>query len=178
MGFGVITGVACIVRTSLTYQIMKPDLSWVSVGLASAKMLEVNFGIIAACLPLMKPLYTFMRSGKTPRRSSSIPKPTSTGSYAPWWKFRPSRTFVATNHSPSQPKLTKGFDTDSKRQWTWRPNVLNLPSSVVKKDENHGTQDTNTSISPPLHGIQRTTESRFDGRKDTKDKGIELEEFV
>ena len=161
MGFGIITGIACIVRTSLTYQITKDDLSWVGVGIAIAKMLEVNFGIIAACLPLMKPLYTFIRSGQIPRRASNNTKPPSTGTRTPWRKLLTSRT-----------------DTDVKRQWTWHKPTPTLPDGPVNGNKNHETQDTSDSIGLPLQGIRKTTEFGVERSKGRTENGIEMEEFV
>ena len=161
MGFGIVTGIACIVRTSLTYQISKDDLTWVGVGIAIAKMFEVNLGIIAACLPLMKPLYTFIRSGQTPRRASTNSKPPSSGVRTPWRKILPSRN-----------------DTDGKRVWTWRKTSPIMPDGNMNDNKDHETQDTNRSIGLPLQGIRKTTEFGVERSKGSTESGIELEEFV
>ena len=161
MGFGIITGIACIVRTSLTYQTTKDDLSWVGVGVAVAKMLEVNFGIIAACLPLMKPLYTFVRSGQMPLRASNITKPPSTGTRTPWRKLRSSRTNI-----------------DGKRQWTWHKTLPNMPDDITNKSNDRETQDTSRSIGLPLQEIRKTTEFGVERSKARTESSIEMKEFV
>lgn len=161
MGFGIITGITCIVRTSLTYQITKEDLSWVSVGIAMAKMLEVNFGIIAACLPLMKPLYTFIYSGQTPRRALKNTQPPSTGTRTPWRRLRSSRT-----------------DTNGRRQWTWRKTLPNMLHGAMNGSKDHEIQDTSRSIGLPLQGIRKTTEFGVERSKAGTESGIEMEGFV
>ena len=177
MGFGVITGITCIVRTSLTYHIKQPDLSWVGVGTAMAKMLEVNFGIIAACLPLMKPLYTFIRSGQTPRRASSTTKTTSPSSRTPWYRFWSSRTLVGAERSPLKPKASKESNADTNRQWTWRKPLQDFSPSAVRIT-NDDPLDTNGSIGLPLQGIRKTTEFGVEEEKINKNRETGLEEFV
>ena len=183
MGFGVVTAVACIVRTVLTYQIKKSDLSWVGVGLTMAKCLEVNLGIIAACLPLMKPLYTFIRSGQRPRRASSGAKSTTSGSLALWFGLWPSRTATTPGQEMSQPVHPQSHDTEHKRQFMWIKPLPSLPSMGLKKSEEDATQDTVASLGLPMQGIQKKTqfdvdEHRKSGLNPSPNSGVELEEFV
>ena len=161
MGLGIITGIACMVRTSLTYHITKDDLPWFGVGIAMAKVVEVNFGIIAACLPLMKPLYTFIRSGQTRPRVPNNTKPPSTGKHTPWRKLQSSRT-----------------DTDGKPQWTWRKPLPNMPDGTANEGKGHETQDTSHSIGLPLQGIRKTTDFGFERFKAGTESGIAMEELV
>ena len=179
MGFGIVTAAACVVRTALTYQIKKSDLSWVGVGIAIAKCLEVNFGIIAACLPLMKPLYTFLCSGETPRRSSSTSKAVSTGSRGPWYRFRLSRTAVASDQGQAATPR-KESEAESKQQFTWRKPLPSLPSLAIKKSEDPLTQDTTASLGLPIQGIRTTTEFDMEESKKSHshDRSVQLEEFV
>lgn len=178
MGFGIVTGITCIVRTSLTYQITKDDLSWIGVGIAIAKMLEVNFGIIAACLPLMKPLYTFIRSGKTPDRATKNTKPRSSGTSTPWRKHRSTWTAKSVSQTPPQPQVAKAAETDGQRLWTWHKNVPNMLQAAISGSKDHDTQDTGHSLGLPLQGIRKTTEFGVERSKGGTESGIEMEEFV
>ena len=178
MGFGIVTGITCIVRTSLTYQITKDDLSWVGVGIAIAKMLEVNFGIIAACLPLMKPLYTFIRSGKPPGRATKNTKPRSSGTSTPWRKHRSAWTVQSVSQTPPLPQVAKDAETDGQRLWTWHKNVPNMLQGAISGSKDHDTQDTGHSLGLPLQGIRKTTEFGVERSKGGTESGIEMEEFV
>lgn len=62
MGLGVITGTVCIVRTSYSWEILSGDYTWVGVGNALTRILEVNFAIIGACAPIMRPLVLYLRA--------------------------------------------------------------------------------------------------------------------
>lgn len=62
MGLGIITGTVCIVRTSYSWEILASDYTWVGVGNALTRILEVNFAIIGACAPIMRPLILYLRA--------------------------------------------------------------------------------------------------------------------
>ncbi|KAL9012326.1 MAG: hypothetical protein Q9173_002897 [Seirophora scorigena] len=62
MGLGIVTGGIAIARTVTTYQIKSPNLSWVSVPNSMTRMLELNIGNIAACVPIMKPFSRYVRA--------------------------------------------------------------------------------------------------------------------
>ena len=62
MGLGVITGIVCIVRTSYSWEILSDDYTWVGVGNALTRILEVNFAIIGACAPIMRPLVLYLKA--------------------------------------------------------------------------------------------------------------------
>ena len=92
MGFGFLTAVACCVRTGFSYQILSPDMSWVAVPNAIARMIEVNMGIWAACAPVMKPFSRFIRI-RFFKADSRILHPSLTNLsfwHRSWW--RPSTT--------------------------------------------------------------------------------------
>ncbi|KAL9098056.1 MAG: hypothetical protein Q9163_006208 [Psora crenata] len=57
MGLGIITAITCIIRTVLSYEVKADDQSWEGVPNALCRILEVNFGIIAACMPMMRSIW-------------------------------------------------------------------------------------------------------------------------
>ncbi|KAL8862515.1 MAG: hypothetical protein Q9178_001013 [Gyalolechia marmorata] len=87
MGLGVITGGICIGRTALSGQIKSMDVSWAGVPNALARVFEINLGIIAACMPIMKPFVRYVKAratGEDPHdilyrsRTPSVAHPKST----------------------------------------------------------------------------------------------------
>ena len=93
MGLGVITGSLSLVRTVLNWQNETDDPTWASIPNWYWRSWEVVFGIVAACIPTLRPGYkwlvgevrtrfTKMRSGQTkmvedPRSKWSAPKPSA-----------------------------------------------------------------------------------------------------
>ncbi|KAF6231633.1 hypothetical protein HO173_010165 [Letharia columbiana] len=86
MGLGVITGSLSLVRTILNYQNVTNDPTWLSVPNWYWRTWEVLFGVVAACIPTLRPLYkwlvqeyTRLTSEKTPSKPAtdqwSAPKP-------------------------------------------------------------------------------------------------------
>ncbi|KAI9762869.1 MAG: hypothetical protein M4579_000222 [Chaenotheca gracillima] len=61
MGLGVITGACCVVRTILNWQTQAPDLTWGGIDNWAWRCIEVNVGIIAACIPTLLPGYRFVK---------------------------------------------------------------------------------------------------------------------
>ena len=57
MGLGVITGVCCIVRTVLNNESLPDDATYNGIVNWIWRLFEVQFGIIAACIPALRPLY-------------------------------------------------------------------------------------------------------------------------
>ncbi|KAG8534392.1 uncharacterized protein KY384_001237 [Bacidia gigantensis] len=57
MGLGVITALVCIVRTVFSYETKAHDLTWQGIPNAFGRIFEINLGIIAACMPMMRPLW-------------------------------------------------------------------------------------------------------------------------
>lgn len=60
MSLGIITASICVVRTSMSYQVLSNDVSWVGVPAATSRILEVNLGNICACAPILKPLWRYI----------------------------------------------------------------------------------------------------------------------
>ncbi|MCJ1456488.1 hypothetical protein MMC28_006849 [Mycoblastus sanguinarius] len=98
------------VRTSYSWEILSNDVTWVGVGNALTRILEVNFCIIAACIPIMRPLILHLRNRFFPRKMrdslDSIQTPASQlqwyspPSATPWYKrlYRPSPDTSALPH--------------------------------------------------------------------------------
>lgn len=116
MGLGVITGTVCIVRTSYSWEILSGDYTWVGVGNALTRILEVNFAIIGACAPIMRPLALYLRAriakAKQGRDSESLDSvPTAASqltwfsppSQTPWYK-RPWRKTKPQDKLDGQPR--------------------------------------------------------------------------
>ena len=57
MGLGLITGVCCIVRTVLNNESLPDDATYNGIVNWTWRLFEVQFGIIAACIPPLRPLY-------------------------------------------------------------------------------------------------------------------------
>ncbi|KAL8668085.1 MAG: hypothetical protein Q9202_000063 [Teloschistes flavicans] len=62
MGLGVITGACCVVRTVLNYQSIPKDFTYGGIDNWYWRLFEVQLGIIAACIPALRPGYTWTRS--------------------------------------------------------------------------------------------------------------------
>lgn len=60
MGLGVITGTLCIVRTVLNGQNVARDPTWDSLPNWYWRCWEVFFGIVAACIPTLRPGYAWL----------------------------------------------------------------------------------------------------------------------
>ena len=61
MGLGIITAITCIIRTAFSYEVKADDQTWEGIPNALCRMLEINFGIIAACMPMMRPLWNWSK---------------------------------------------------------------------------------------------------------------------
>ncbi|KAL8957260.1 MAG: hypothetical protein Q9193_005420, partial [Seirophora villosa] len=59
MGLGVITGVLCLVRTVINNQSFPEDESYGGIVNWVWRLFEVSIGIIAACVPTLRPFYTW-----------------------------------------------------------------------------------------------------------------------
>ena len=57
MGLGVVTGACCIVRTVLNWQSEAKDATYGGIDNWMWRAVEVNFGIVAACIPALRPGY-------------------------------------------------------------------------------------------------------------------------
>ena len=60
MGLGFITGACCLVRTVLNGQSIPLDGTYDGIVNWVWRLFEVQFGIIAACIPTLRPLYSWV----------------------------------------------------------------------------------------------------------------------
>ncbi|KAL8805859.1 MAG: hypothetical protein Q9200_005257 [Gallowayella weberi] len=61
MGLGVLTGFFCLVRTVINNQSFAKDQSYGGIVNWVWRLFEVSIGIIAACIPTLRPFYTWAR---------------------------------------------------------------------------------------------------------------------
>ncbi|KAL8674515.1 MAG: hypothetical protein Q9168_001107 [Polycauliona sp. 1 TL-2023] len=109
MGLGVVTAGICIGRTALSGQIKSMDVSWAGVPNALCRVFEINLGIIAACIPIMKPFLRYVKArvtGQDPHdilyrtRTLQTPSVSHSNSHSAWYhpRFRfGSRKFGSTS---------------------------------------------------------------------------------
>ena len=70
MGVGFFTGACAIARTVYMRRLGEQDLTWRAVELIIWAVLEADIGIIAACMPTMKPLFTAVKNPTSGIRQS------------------------------------------------------------------------------------------------------------
>ena len=116
MGLGIITGTVCIVRTSYSWEILSSDYTWVGVGNALTRILEVNFAIIGACAPIMRPFVLYLRArlakARQGRDNESLDSVQTTASQLTWfsppsqtpWYKRPWRKTKPQDKLDGQPR--------------------------------------------------------------------------
>ncbi|KAI4131354.1 MAG: hypothetical protein LQ338_001239 [Usnochroma carphineum] len=88
MGLGVITGSLSIVRTVLNGQNVARDTSWDSLPNWYWRAWEVFFGIVAACIPTLRPGYKWLKvrvRNRFVKIGSSDTKPATAQSTAKKW---------------------------------------------------------------------------------------------
>lgn len=105
MGLGIVTAAACIVRTALSWEIKSNDLTWVGVGNSLARIFEINLGMIAACIPLMKPLVRFLRTYfYGPPSSSRLSSDENLSKHTRWYtRMWRQRGFQNSSHGANEP---------------------------------------------------------------------------
>ncbi|KAI4102224.1 MAG: hypothetical protein LQ339_004749 [Xanthoria mediterranea] len=67
MGLGVLTGFFCLVRTVINNQSFPKDVTYGGIVNWVWRLFEVSIGIIAACVPTLRPLYPWLK-----RRNMSV----------------------------------------------------------------------------------------------------------
>ncbi|KAK3176114.1 hypothetical protein OEA41_007436 [Lepraria neglecta] len=183
MGLGVVTGTVCIVRTAYCWEILSDDVTWVGVGNALTRILEVNFGIIGACAPIMRPLYIHLRArffhlkaresldcDQTPASKLQwYSPPTST----PWYK----RIF----HAPAatdkpdviaEPAANNYNQPMPKQRW---PRPMEKPDNAIWAKDNK-EPDLNDSFDLPLQGTRKSGYND-NGNGDEEEADPELDVF-
>ena len=61
MGLGVLTGFFCLVRTVINNQSFPEDVTYGGIVNWVWRLFEVSIGIIAACVPTLRPLYPWLK---------------------------------------------------------------------------------------------------------------------
>ncbi|KAL2045224.1 hypothetical protein N7G274_002307 [Stereocaulon virgatum] len=77
MGLGLLTFVCCLVRTVLSRQFDQPDQTWVSVDNFLWRTAETTLGLVAACLPTLRPLWSLIHHriiAKRKHRTETVEK--------------------------------------------------------------------------------------------------------
>ncbi|KAL8992892.1 MAG: hypothetical protein Q9169_006757 [Polycauliona sp. 2 TL-2023] len=157
--------------------------------------LEVNFGIIAACLPIMKPLYAYLHSLYTgvplerPRRTSTQTR-SSSRTHRAWYRLRTSRSVILPRRA-SQPQLqaTAGTGTtkegsvgSSNRQYTWRNPLPEMPWRGFRGRQ--GQEGSSEGLELPMQGIEKRVDFSVDTgsvREGSRDEGkaqVALDEIL
>ncbi|KAL8812818.1 MAG: hypothetical protein Q9223_002030 [Gallowayella weberi] len=141
MGLGVITAIICIVRTALSGEIKSTDVSWAGVPNALARVLEINLGIIAACIPIMKPLLRWLKAKATGQDPHDIlyrtRTPSMTHSHQSWYtRFK----FGSRN-----------FGSGSNKSGPWRHHTP-YDHPAAEPPSTDETMDTQLSLGLPLEG--------------------------
>ena len=179
MGLGVITGIVCIVRTSYSWEILSGDYTWVGVGNALTRILEVNFAIIGACAPIMRPLVLYLRARLAKARQShdseSLDSAQTSASQLTWfsppsqtpWYKRPWRKTKPQDKLDGQPR---GPDIGEK-----------VPVDVHHEDSGSRGDDAGRLAIPsrPTQGPRQRSRPGFGiGRKSERRHEVEKPENV
>ncbi|KAL9001821.1 MAG: hypothetical protein Q9180_010007, partial [Flavoplaca navasiana] len=157
---------------------------------------EVNFGIIAACLPIMKPLYAYLRSLYTGiplehhRRPSNQTHSnfSSSRSHRAWYRLRSSRSLIlprrASKHKGIETNVggngddTKGQgSTELGRQCTWRHPLPEMPWRGLARKE------AESELELPMQGIEKRVDFSVDvgsvgASRDEGGKKVALDEIL
>ncbi|KAL8788429.1 MAG: hypothetical protein Q9213_001652 [Squamulea squamosa] len=138
MGLGVITGGICIGRTALSGQIKSMDVTWAGVPNALARVFEINLGIIAACIPIMKPFLRYVKARATGQDPHDIlyrnQTPSVSHSHGTWY----SRFLIG----------SRRFGSSSNKSVPWRKGTYNPTKEPPMNQE----INTEQSLALPLEG--------------------------
>ncbi|KAL8879910.1 MAG: hypothetical protein Q9198_002572 [Flavoplaca austrocitrina] len=168
---------------------------WLLMGFGI--VLEVNFGIIAACLPIMKPLYAYLRSlyigiplERHRRRSNQTHSNfSSSRSHRAWYRLRSSRSLIlprrASKHKGNDTIVgangggvgTKGQgSTELGRQYTWRHPLPEMSWRGFGKDKR------DSEVELPMQGIDKRVDFSVDagsvGASRDEGKKVALDEIL
>ncbi|KAL8760418.1 MAG: hypothetical protein Q9199_000042 [Rusavskia elegans] len=141
MGLGVITAGICIGRTALSGQVKSMDVSWAGIPNALARVFEINLGIIAACMPIMKPFLRYVKAratGQDPHdilyRTQTPRTPSMSHSHSTWYsRFRFGSRRIGSTSDKSGP---------------WK----NGPYNPTKEPPSNNHLATQQSLALPLEG--------------------------
>ena len=184
MGLGVVTGTVSIVRTSYSWEILASDYTWVGVGNALTRILEVNFAIIGACVPIMRPFVLYLRAriakAKQNNDSESLDSVGTAASQLTWfsppsqtpWYKRPWRKAIPQDKLDGQPR---GPDIGEKVP----ANRHQEDTSIGGDDGDGGSSRLDVPPPPPTQGPrQRSPPGLGIGRKTERSHELEKPENV
>lgn len=164
------TAAACIVRTALSWQVTSDDLTWVGVGNALARIFEINLGMIAACIPLMRPLIRFLRIYFFgPPSSSRLSSDENLSRHTQWFnRWRKGRLHQS-SHGANEPETFEEY-VKYTRDWRRRrrPPGHGAVTDAVRADSDMmdtvarakhepvlSSVPSATSLHLPLHGVPK-----------------------
>ena len=129
LGLGVVTALVCICRTVFSYEVKQQDLTWQGIPNALCRMLEINFGIIAACAPMMR---TFFIHLKKKIRSQSSESLTSSGTPPSQLQF-----YTPDQHVPWLKRFAQTFRSKKPHMDMSQPSASSSNRSIpVKSNPN------------------------------------------
>ncbi|KAL8993933.1 MAG: hypothetical protein Q9169_005968 [Polycauliona sp. 2 TL-2023] len=147
MSLGLITAACCIVRTIGNWQNVNSDPTWASVNNWYWRSWEVSIGIIAACLPPLRPGYKALTSGI----NSYLSHRSSHRSNSP--------TLVGTEKSSSKPgsALAKIFHGRRGSHESGMEAAAHAVDVEANRAQVHGAGDDDFAMRN-LHGDKKTTD--------------------
>ena len=127
----------CIVRTVFSYETKAQDLTWQGIPNALCRMLEINFGIIAACAPMLRTFVNHVKQRYFTHSSESLPSSRTPASQLQWYK-PPTETpwykRIKRNFVPAPPQMDMSQPSASSSN-------KSIPSKLPIQDEAHNNNN-------------------------------------
>ena len=142
MGLGVITAGIAIARTATAWQVKSSDFSWVGVPNVMTRVFEVNIGNVAACVPILKPFFRYVRAlitGNDPHEMLRRRGSPSSSSPPNWhskrfWLRRPSPVYTKSERELEQvPVEVQRAAWSPARESVATDRTLDLPLQGVRE---------------------------------------------
>lgn len=117
------------------------DVTWGGVPNAFSRIFEINLGIVAACVPIMKPLYRYIHAKATGQDPHNVLYRTHTPSASP---------SLSNSHRSWYRRLklgSRGYGSTSNKSVPW--GAVHYPSLRQPSGQDLGTQQ---SLNLPLEG--------------------------
>ncbi|KAL8714034.1 MAG: hypothetical protein Q9220_002180 [cf. Caloplaca sp. 1 TL-2023] len=160
MGLGIITGACCIVRTVLNFQAIPKDYTYGGIDNWYWRLFEVQLGIIAACVPALRPGYKWTQTKLRSYISSHTP-------------------FSHTRFSKEQPQAQHIEEAKTARHLRAHPaNVYSDPPMIVASQATTmiGSMGSGDFGMLPKGGIYRSMQIDVESQRDITSQGIVEEE--
>ena len=154
LGLGIITAFACIARTAFSYEIKQDDVTWQGVPNALCRMLEINLGIIAACMPMMRTLFIHVKKKYSKRRDSESLSSTRTPASQLQWYVPPTLT-------PWYLRVKRNL---------WNP----PPAMEMARPPSIGASDSDHSIPKPDSNIEKFPRPPLPKRRSTPQRKVNV----